>query len=473
MGTALSVIYALLIAAILYVLLKERRDPAETLAWMLIVLVIPVGGMLTYILFGRSWRKSRQFSYDDDTVSRKLRAICTEQLREISKPEYSELVHRNFVTLLLNNGEAALTLGNRLRILNNGSECFPAMFEDLGRAHSFIHIEIFGIESGELFERLLAILSERAAAGVEVRVIFDSVGSRALKLRDVERMREAGIEAYSYMPVWLPHFANKFNYRNHRKIVVIDGEVGYTGGMNIADRYLHGTKRGVWRDTQIRLEGGSVTMLNAVFINDWSFVTDGELLYDMKYFPTPDVPQTLPIQIATSGPDSPHATIMQAYFAAIGNAQRYIYISTPYLLPNQPIVTALKVAAMSGVDVRILIPVRGDNMVVAWAGYSNIDTLLDSGVSVYLYKKGFNHSKFFVIDDELCSIGSANLDYRSFDTDFEVQAYIYDPEISTELKGYFLADLNDSELITRENWERRSRVSKIMEPVARLFGSLF
>ena len=164
---------------------------------------------------------------------------------------------------------------------------------------------------------------------------------------------------------------------------------------------------------------------------------------------------------------------MQAYFAAIGNAKRYIYISTPYLLPNQPIVTALKVAAMSGVDVRILIPVRGDNMVVAWAGYSNIDTLLDSGVSVYLYKKGFNHSKFFVIDDELCSIGSANLDYRSFDTDFEVQAYIYDPGTSIELKGYFLEDLKDSELITDDKWERRSRISKIMEPVARLFGSLF
>lgn len=473
MGTALSIIYAILVAVIFYVLLKERRDPAETLAWILVILAVPVAGMAAYILFGRSWRKSRQFSYDDDTVSRRLRKICSGQLREISKPEYAELVNRNFVTLLLNNGEAALTLGNRLKILNNGCECFPAMFGDLSRARDFIHIEIFGIESGELFEQLLEILSERAAAGVEVRVIFDSVGSRALKIRDVERMRKAGIGAYSYMPVWLPHFANKFNYRNHRKIVVIDGTVGYTGGMNIADRYLHGTRRGVWRDTQIRLEGGAVTMLNAVFINDWSFVTDGELLYDRKYFPTPDIADMLPVQIATSGPDSPHATIMQAYFAAIGKARRYIYISTPYLLPNQPIVTALKVAAMSGVDVRILIPVRGDNIVVAWAGYSNIDTLLDSGVKVYLYKKGFNHSKFFVIDDEFCSIGSANLDYRSFDTDFEVQAYIYSADVSRELKGYFLDDLDGSELITKENWERRPRISKIMEPVARLFGTLF
>ena len=228
MGTVLSVIYALLIAVIFYVLLKERRDPAETLAWILIILVIPVGGMLAYMLFGRSWRKSRQFSYDDDTVSKKLRAICSEQLKELSKPDYAELVGRNFVTLLLNNGEAALTLGNRLRILNNGRECFPVMFSDLRNASRFIHIEVFGIESGELFEQMFAILSERAAVGVEVRVIFDSVGSRALKLRDVERMREAGIEACSYMPVWLPHFANKFNYRNHRKIVVIDGQIGYT-----------------------------------------------------------------------------------------------------------------------------------------------------------------------------------------------------------------------------------------------------
>lgn len=473
MGTVLSIIYALLVAVIFYVLLKERRDPTETLAWILVILVIPVGGMLAYILFGRSWRKSRKFSYDDDTVSRKLRKICSEQLAEISKPDYGKFVNRNFVTLLLNNGEAALTIGNRLRILNNGDECFPAMFADLDKASSFIHMEIFGIESGELFERMFAILSGRAAAGVEVRVIFDSVGSRALKVRDVERMHRAGIEAYSYMPVWLPHFANKFNYRNHRKIVVIDGAIGYTGGMNIADRYLHGTRRGVWRDTQIRLEGGAVTMLNAVFVNDWSFVTDGELLYDRRYFPSPDITDILPVQIATSGPDSPHATIMQAYFAAIGKARRYIYISTPYLLPNQPIVTALKVAAMSGVDVRILIPVRGDNIVVAWAGYSNIDTLLDSGVKVYLYKKGFNHSKFFVIDDEFCSIGSANLDYRSFDTDFEVQAYIYDEATSRELKGYFLDDLADAELITKENWERRPRTSKIMEPVARLFGRLF
>lgn len=473
MSAIITLVYIALVIAIFYVVLKERRDPAETLAWMLVILMLPAVGIIAYILFGRSWRKSKTFSYKDDTVSRNINEICEKQLHEISKENYSELMVKNFVTLMLNNGNSALTVDNKLKILNNGDGCFPIMLKDLKEARDFIHIEVFGLESGDLFEMIFAILEERVKAGVEVRVIYDCVGSRALRKRDVKRMEKAGIKAYCYMPVWLPHFANKSNYRNHRKITVIDGKIGYTGGMNIADRYLYGTKRGVWRDTQIRVEGSAVTMLNAVFVNDWSFVSNGELLYDIKYFQAPIVDNILPMQIATSGPDSPHANIMQAYFAAIGNAKRYIYISTPYLLPNQAIMTALKVAALSGVDVRILIPVRGDNIVVAWAGYSNIDTLMDAGVKVYLYKKGFVHSKFFAIDDEVCSIGSANLDYRSFNTDFEVQAIIYDGGVTKELRDYFLDDLADSDLITQESWEHRSRLSKIMEPVARLFGTLF
>lgn len=473
MSTVLTILYITLIATIFYVVLKERREPTETIAWILITLLVPIVGVIAYFLFGRSYRKSRQFSYSDETVNKRIMNICEIQLNEIDKQEYSELRHKNFVTLMLNNGNAPLGISNRIKILNNGYECFPSIFKDLQDAKEFIHIEVFGIESGQLFEKLLAILRERVQAGVEVRVIYDCVGSRALKRRDMRRMQKAGIKAYSYMPIWMPHFANKFNYRNHRKIIVIDGKVGYTGGMNIADRYLTGTKRGIWRDTQIRVEGQSVNLLNTIFVNDWSFVSNGELLYDDKYYPNSSISDILPMQIAISGPDSPHASIMQAYFAAIGSAKKYIYISTPYLLPNQAILTALQVAALSGVDVRILIPVRGDNILVAWAGYSYIDSLLEAGVSVYLYKKGFNHSKFFVIDDEMCSIGSANLDYRSFDIDFEVQAMIYDKGSSLELKSYFLKDLEDSELITVENWNDRPRISKIMEPLARLFGFLF
>jgi cardiolipin synthase len=275
--------------------------------------------------------------------------------------------------------------------------------------------------------------------------------------------------------VLVSRFTSTANYRNHRKIVVIDGRVGYTGGVNIADRYIYGRKNvgGIWRDTHLRVEGEAVAMLQAIFTTDWSFVTDGELLSDATYFPPTDVTDVVPMQIATSGPDTKFAAIMQSYYAAICKAEKYIYISTPYLLPNQVIVTALQVAAMSGVDVRIAIPVRGDNIFVAWAGYSYIDALMDAGVKVYLYKKGFIHSKFIVIDDELCTIGSANLDNRSFDDDFEVQAIIYENSVAKELRGYFMNDLADSELITRQSWEGRSRLSKIMEPICRLLAPIF
>lgn len=275
------------------------------------------------------------------------------------------------------------------------------------------------------------------------------------------------------MPVFIARFTDKVNYRNHRKIVVIDGEVGYTGGVNIADRYIKGVRSGIWRDTHLRIEGEAVAMLQTVFATDWNFVTDGEMLTDEYFYHYSKVDSIVPLQVATSGPDSPYASIMQAYFAAIGKAEKYIYVSTPYLLPNQAIVTALRVAALGGVDVRILIPVRGDNLFVAWAGYSYVDALMEAGVKVYLYNKGFNHSKFLIIDDEISSVGSANLDHRSFNDDFEIQAIIYDSNLTRELRDSFMADIADSREITPDNWQQRSRWSKIMEPIARLLAPLF
>jgi len=286
-------------------------------------------------------------------------------------------------------------------------------------------------------------------------------------------MKAAGMDVRCFMPVFFTRFSSLANYRNHRKIVVVDGKVGFTGGMNIADRYIDGVRGGIWRDVHLRIEGEAVATLQTIFVTDWAFVTEGQTLESPRYFPSTDINHLCPMQIATSGPDSPYASIKHSYFAAISKAQEYVYISTPYLLPDEAVLTALRVAALSGVDVRVLIPVRGDNLIVAWASYSYVDTLLEAGVKVYLYKKGFNHSKFIVIDDELCTVGSANLDYRSFQDDFEVQAIIYDNDITHQLRDHFLADLADSDLITAESWPRRSRLSKLMEPVARLLAPLF
>lgn len=471
--TILSFSWTLLVVITVVVVIAERREPVNTLAWIMVITMFPVGGVILFLILGQNHRKQRTFMQKELYDSEVITHLCNEQLHHIAHPDRAMMPNRNFVRLMLNNSRALLTEHNKVRILNNGEQTFPDMFEEMSRAEKFIHIEFFAIEGGVLFDRLVDILDERIAHGVEVRIIYDSVGSRRLRRRELLRLRAIGAEVRSFMPVWIARFTDKVNYRNHRKIVVIDGRVGYTGGVNIADRYIDGVRGGIWRDTHLRIEGEAVAMLQSVFVTDWHFVTDGCMLSDEVYFHIEEVDNVLPIQIATSGPDSPYASIMQAYFAAIGKAEKYIYVSTPYLLPNQAIVTALRVAALSGVDVRVLIPVRGDNIFVAWAGYSYVDSLMEAGVKVYLYNDGFNHSKFLLIDDCISSVGSANLDNRSFEDDFEVQAIIYDGAITEELKGYFMKDLAMSTEITPEMWRGRSRLSKIMEPIARLLAPLF
>lgn len=471
--TIISFTYTVFVVITVLAVIAERREPVKTLAWIMVITMFPVGGMILFLAFGRNHRKQRTFMQKELFDHELLQQISCDQLRSLPVCDDLAESDRSLITLMLNNSRSILTLHNKVDILNNGEECFPVMFDAMRGAKKFIHIEFFGIESGPLFEELYAILSERAAAGVEVRVIYDSVGGRALKGSDIARLRSAGVDVRCFMPVFFTRFSSLANYRNHRKIVVVDGEVGFTGGMNIADRYMDGVRGGIWRDVHIRIEGESVAMLQTVFVADWAFVTDGQTLNESRYFPPTTVTEVCPMQIATSGPDSPYASIKHSYFAAICKAQKYVYISTPYLLPDNAILTALRVAALSGVDVRLLIPVRGDNMVVAWASYAYVDTLMESGVKIYLYKKGFNHSKFIVIDDELCTIGSANLDYRSFEDDFEVQALIYDNATTCRLRDHFLQDLEDASLVTPENWEERSRVSKIMEPIAKLLAPLF
>lgn len=471
--TIISFTYTVFVVLTVLAVIAERRDPVKTLAWIMVITMFPVGGMVLFLAFGRNHRKQRTFMQKELFDNEFIGKLCGDQLNQLPECDQLQLVDRSLATLMLNNSRAALTLRNRIEILNNGEECFPVLFDSLKQAKRFIHIEFFGIESGPLFEQMFAILAERASQGVEVRVAYDSVGGRSLRRRDVRRMREAGVEVRCFMPVFFTRFSSLANYRNHRKIVVIDGEVGFTGGMNIADRYVEGVRGGIWRDVHLRIEGEAVAMLQTVFVADWAFVTDGITLDDERYFPANTVTEECPMQIATSGPDSPYASIKHSYFAAITKAHDYVYISTPYLLPDNAILTALRVAALSGVDVRVLIPVRGDNLIVSWASYSYVDTLMESGVKVYLYRAGFNHSKFIVIDDELCTVGSANLDYRSFEDDFEVQAIIYDNATTHKLRDHFLRDLESAEEITAESWSKRSRVSKIMEPIAKLLAPLF
>ena len=326
---------------------------------------------------------------------------------------------------------------------------------------------------GSVSRTFADILKEKARSGVEVRFIYDDVGSWNLKRSFIRSLREAGVQVHCFMPVVFPWLTSKINYRNHRKIVVIDGKEGYTGGLNIADRYLRGTKHGPWRDTHLKIEGTAVNMLQLTFLADWYFATGIQLKDKDKYLMVSDdsVGDTA-VQIATSGPDSDWATIMQAYFAAITKATDHIYISTPYFMPGESLLTALKVAALSGIDVRIMLPSRSDSKIVYWASRSYIAELLEAKIKVYLYNKGFNHSKIITIDNRFSSIGTANMDNRSFEDNFEVTAMIYDRDVTDRLESRFLADLNGCTRLTYRRWATRSRTDMFKESVARLFSPL-
>jgi cardiolipin synthase len=320
--------------------------------------------------------------------------------------------------------------------------------------------------------QLRELLIKKAKEGIKIRLIYDDVGCWSLPDEFIESMTDAGIEVFPFLPVRFPTLTYKINYRNHRKIVVVDGQVGFVGGLNIADRYLEGHRDyGIWRDTHLQIEGEAVSSLQVVFFIDWFFVSQ-QVIREEKYFKTDKADEHHLVQITASGPDSDYASIMQAYFAAIASAQASIYISSPYFMPNESILTALKTASLSGVDVRILLPARSDSKIVFWATRSYVSELLEAGINIYFYEKGFPHSKLLIVDGVLSSVGTANMDIRSFDQNFEISALIYDEAISKELQEYYLIDLSNSTHITLDLWEQRPRWDSIRESVARIFSPL-
>lgn len=468
--------YVLFIVVVIGVIIHDKPDPVKALSWIVVIALIPVAGFILYMVFGRNYRKEKMFNRKELHDLEQLEHITDQQLYEINNPAQIQYPvvdeNRDIITLLLNNSKALLTIRNRVEVLNDGAKTFDEIRAALRSARSFIHMEYYIIEQDELGWEIADILIAKAGEGVEVRLLYDDVGSWSLGRRYLDRLREAGVEVHAFMRVVFPWLTSKVNYRNHRKILVVDGKIGFTGGINIAQRYIDGTKMGPWRDTHLKLEGEAVTMLQIVFLTDWFFVTKQQFSSHAKYLPPTDVEEGHLVQIATSGPDSDWASIMQAFFAAITHAKNHIYISTPYFTPNQAVLTAIKVASLSGIDVRIMIPSRSDSKIVYWASRSYIGELIDAGVKVYLYRKGFNHSKLIMIDGRFASVGTANMDTRSFEDNFEVTAMIYDRQITRELEDSFMEDLRQSREVTREYWETRPVLHSIYENLSRLFSPL-
>lgn len=477
LSQGLTILYVLVVLFVVILIVLENRAPLKTIAWILVLVLIPVGGFILYLIFGQNYRKEKMFSRKGLGDLKWLQIMSEDQKQVIAKREMianeSISSYKHIMMLLLNNSKALLAENNRVNILNDGNSTFDSIFKAIEEAKNHIHLEYYIIEDGRLTDRLFSILQRKAKEGIEIRIIYDGVGSISLSQKKINELRNAGVKIYPFLPVRFPYFTHKANYRNHRKIIVVDGKVGFLGGLNFADRYVDGIDGiGIWRDTHLRIEGDVARQLQIVFLIDWYFVSQEVLLEKFKYIPETTVNEKCLIQLAVSGADSDWASIEQAYFAAINTARSYVYISTPYFMPGPSMLMSLKTAAMGGIDVRILIPHRSDSFFSYWCTNSYVQELLEAGIKVYTYTKGFNHSKIMMIDDDISTVGTANMDTRSFEQNFEINALLYNKKLTKELAKSFIFDISESIEINREEWTRRPFFKKLLESIIRLFSPL-
>ncbi|KNF08260.1 cardiolipin synthase Cls [Gottschalkia purinilytica] len=475
------------------IIFLENRDPSRTLAWLLLIYIQPIIGIIIYLIFGQNIRKNKirridkvykeylEISKTKD-IGIKIRNEIKNQLKLLKENKslidgfYHSEVSRKIMKINLNTSFAPITLKNDLTLFHEGISKFESLIKDIENAKRSINIEYFIIKKGEIGERLKNALIKKAKENVRVRVLYDEGGCWRLVLLHQKYFRDmikAGIEVKPFLPSRLPFMARKLNYRNHRKIAVIDGNIGYVGGINVGDEYCHKSPRfGFWRDTHMRIYGKASEGLNTIFITDW-YIATGEVITEREVdLDINDIKGTIPIQIISSGPDTKWESIKQAFFTAITNAKKCVYIYTPYFVPDEAMLSALKNAILSGVDVKIMFPSISDHRIVHKASYTYFEDILRSGGKIYLYKKGFLHSKTVIVDDDMASVGTTNMDVRSFNINFEVNGFIYDTRTVDELKVQYLKDLQDCVEFTYQDYKDRSILEKIQGSAARLFSPI-
>ncbi|TVR72426.1 MAG: cardiolipin synthase [Marinilabiliales bacterium] len=472
----LNVIYLTTAILVAISVILDNRNPTKTISWVVVLFVLPVLGLIFYFMVGKNYRKEKIFSRKGLKDFERIRNLSDNQIIELQEQDYieNEKVREKLpiINLLLRNSKALLTTRNRVEILNNGDQTFASIISELKKAKDHIHLEYYIIDDDGIGNEIRELLIAKSVEGVKVRIIYDDVGCWKLGKKFLGSLKNAGVELYPFMPVRFPFLANRINYRNHRKIIVIDGNIGFVGGINIADRYIVGSEDiPFWRDTHMKIEGEAVNSLQVVFLIDWYFVS-GKIVSNRSYFPKSRIRNRQLVQITASGPDSDWASIMQAYFSAISTARHYIYITVPYFIPNESILTALKTAALSGIDVRIIIPGRSDSVLAYNGTMSYVEELLEAGIRVFAYQKGFVHSKLIMVDDVFASVGTANMDIRSFDDNFEINALVYDEGLCNELKESFLSDIGNCTEIELGIHARRGFRKRFVESFARIFSPL-
>lgn len=462
-----EIVYLITAIGVIIVIISENRNPIKTISWIMVLVFLPIIGLIIYAFFGQDYTKRR-------IISKKMYSKIKK--RPLAELYSSDLVdypsqHIELIKLLRNLNQTPLLHGSSVKYLTTGKDKFDSLFRDIDNATEHIHIEYYVWDDDVIGNQLKSLLIRKSAEGVKVRVIVDAVGSWRVKKSFHEEFRAGGIEIEEFMKVKFPMFTSHFNYRNHRKIVVIDGKIGYIGGMNVADRYINGVSWGNWRDTHIRIEGKGVQGLQSVFLIDW-FIVSKSLITAREYFPPLENFGDNSIQIVSSGSYSPAREIMQGFMQAIYSAKSSIYIQTPYFIPPEGLFEALISASIRGVDVRLMVPRKSDMLFVQLAARSYFKKLMMAGIKVYFYEPGFLHSKLTVIDDSLTLIGSANFDVRSFEQNMEVEAFIYNKETALRGKEIFIEDQKNSTAIILRDWLKRPVWMRFKESFIRLFTPL-
>lgn len=466
----LLVIYLAITIGGIVAVLMDNKQPEKTMAWILVLCFMPIVGIIFYLFFGQNTRKEKVIS------ERSMDLLMKRSMLEFAEQENLHIPRRNrpLMKLFTNQNWALPFKDNEVSIFTDGYEFVSTLLYNIGQAQDHIHLDTYIIEDDPLGNLVADALIDKARQGVEVRLLYDDVGCWRVKDRFFNRMKAAGIQVYAFMPVRFPAFTGKVNYRNHRKLCVIDGKVGFIGGMNIALRYVKGTARQTWRDTHLCIRGGAVYAIQRAFLVDWYFVSR-TLVTDRRYYPPVDktIDNNCLTQIVTSSPVSPWPDIMQGYVRVLLQAHRYVYMESPYFLPTEPVLFAMRTAALSGVDVRLIVPRHGDAKLVELASRSYLMEVIEAGVKVYLYEPGFNHSKILVSDDNLCSCGSTNIDFRSFENNFEANAFFFNEGMALRLKKVFLTDQAQSTLVDDVSYFiKRPFLQRLLESLVRLLSPL-
>ena len=466
LSTILFILYILIAITLVISVLLHGAKPSKTLAWLLAIFTIPVGGILLYLLIGRNRRKNKLLKLQKTNFLNPSKSTYSDS-------EYLDGKYQKLMKVAFKGSQMRPTLGNHVEVLKDGKTTFEAIFKALNEASSQIHIQYYIFEEGELAERLLEVFKAKIIEGVKIRMIYDGIGSFSLSRAYRKQLFAIGVDVFPFLPFKFGRFLSSVNYRNHRKIIVVDGQLAFTGGINISDKYLKGDPElGNWHDMHISLKGPAATNLDAVFALDWYLVSQQRiqpLALTNLVTTTPEFSDVL-VQIVSGGPDDDFPSLEQAYFSIINLATKYLYVINPYIIPSQPILQALQTAALGGLDVRLMVSENADNRIVSWCVRSYFEPLLKSGVKIYLFPDGFLHSKVMISDDAVSSIGTANLDGRSFEQNYEVNALVYDPDLTIQLKEDFLRDCNVSRILSYEEHLQRPWLEKLKEGFGKVFS---